>query len=235
MELNLFDLSVLIIVGLSALLSFYRGFVREMLSLGGWIVASFVTLHFLEPATSYIKPQVKSEVIASGIAAVGLFFITLIVISIAANLLVKFLKPGDRVGLLDNLAGLVFGVARGMLIVAIGFFIMDMVTSGKHPDVVKDAISRPYVEASAKWLKTIAPDYLDKVTKGKESEGDDDLGEASKKKVNELIKKLDKSRDAAVRKVDQATDELDEKSEELPSMEDLQKRIREENEKSDVR
>ena len=53
--------------------------------------------------------------------------------------------------------------------------------------------------------------------------------------MNELIKKLDKSRDAAVRKVDQATDELDEKSEELPSMEDLQKRIREENEKSDVR
>ncbi len=235
MELNLFDLGVLIIVGLSALLSFYRGFVREMLSLGGWMVASLVTLRFLEPATAYIKPQIKSEVIASGIAAVGLFFITLIVISIVANLLVKFLKPGDRVGLLDNLAGLVFGVARGMLIVAIGFFIMDMVTSGKHPDVVKDAISRPYVEASAKWLKTIAPDYLDKVTKGKESEGDDDLGEASKKKVNDLIKKLDKTRDAAVKKVDEATDELDEKSEELPSMEDLQKRIREENEKSDVR
>lgn len=223
---NLFDLGVLIIVGLSALLSFYRGFLREVVSLGAWIGASVVALTFIEPATAYLKPQIKSEVVASGIAAVGLFFITLIVISVATNLLLKFLKPGEKIGLFDNLAGLAFGVARGVLIVAIAFFALTIVLTEKnYPEVVKTAYSKPYVEKLAKALGKLAPDYLDKLTKGKE-------GGASEKQVNELIEKLDAARENTTEDIDAA---MEEEADKLPSMEDLQRRIREENERNDVR
>ncbi len=44
-SLNIFDLVVFGILGLSALLSFFRGFVREVLSLGAWVGASLITLY----------------------------------------------------------------------------------------------------------------------------------------------------------------------------------------------
>lgn len=224
MELNLFDLGVILTVGLSALLSFFRGFVREIMSLGGWLVASVVTLRFIEPATSLIKPHIKSEVIASAVAAVGLFFITLVVISILANILLKILKPGDKMGLFDNLAGLAFGAARGALIVAIGFFIMKLVfTEKNYPDLVKKAYTRPYVEHGAKAIAALTPDYLDKLTKSGKGTGGA-LGDAAKDSAKTMMKRVDHAKDA-----------VEDKAEDLPSMEDLQRRIKEENEKRDVR
>lgn len=222
MELNLFDLGVVLIIGLSALLAFFRGFVREMLSLGGWAVASIVTLRFVEPATAFIKPQIKSEVVASGIAAVGLFFITLVAISIAASFIVKVLKPGDKVGLFDNLAGLAFGTARGALIVAIAFFAMTVaVTPKDYPQAVKDAYATPYVEQWAKWVAQLTPKTLDRLTKDRD---DSALGKRTKDTLEEMGKR---SSDA----VDSLDQKIQEEAESLPSMRDLQQRMREENER----
>lgn len=231
--LNMFDLIVLTVVGLSALLSFFRGFLREVFSLAGWLVASVVTLRYLKPAAAFVRPHVGSEVVASGIASVGLFFITLILISIVTGMILKFLKPAARIGLFDNLVGLCFGVARGVLIVALGYFIMTIVLAEKdYPKWVKDAYSRPYVAQVARFIGELTPAYLDKLTKGgTKDSADGDLGEAAKQSVNEMLKKIDKTRDGAVSTVDEVTDDIDEEARKIPTIEDLQKRIKEENER----
>ncbi len=227
-SMNLFDLGVLIIVGLSAMLSFYRGFIREVLSLGGWVFASFVSLRYLEPATNYIKPQVHSEPVAVGIAAIGLFLISLILFSIVTGLILKGLKPAAKVGLLDNLAGLCFGIARGVFIVSIAFFIMTKFFADpkNYPDIVKHAITRPYVEKAANYIGTLTPDYLDKVMDNNKDTMKDD-GDHMKRDVNtmqhhanEQMEKLRKS----------MQDDSNKNS--MPSIEDLQERIRQENVKS---
>ncbi len=238
-SMNIFDLGVLLIVGLSALLSFFRGFVREMMSLGAWVIASVVSLKFLEPASHLIEPQVKSAVLATGIAAVSLFFITLVLISIVTGLILKFLKPGDKVGLFDNLVGLCFGVARGVLIVAIIYFTLTKLffDEKKLPDWMKHAMSRPYVATVAHGLGTLTPDYLDAIMNKKkegadEGSGSEEFGEDAKKKMDQLIESLDKkaaTKKPARQKEETIDEDLPESS--LPSMEDLQRRIREENEK----
>ena len=218
--MNLFDLGVLIIVGLSAMLSFYRGFIREVLSLGGWIVASIVSLRFLEPATAYLKPQVHSEPVAVAVAAIGLFIITLILFSIVTGLILKALKPATKVGLLDNLAGLCFGVARGVFIVAIAFFIMTKFFADEknYPDVVKHAVSRPYVAKVAAMIGNLTPDYLDKVMN---------------KNKDALDTDKDRIKDDAKHQMDKLQKSLQDHStkDSMPSIEDLQERIRQENEK----
>ena len=40
--MTIFDYAVLVIVGLSVLLSMMRGFVREILALASWVIAFFV-------------------------------------------------------------------------------------------------------------------------------------------------------------------------------------------------
>lgn len=231
-SMNLFDLTVLIIVGLSALLSFYRGFIREILSLGGWIVASIVTLRYLEPVTEYIRPQIGSAAVAVAVASIGLFLVTLILFSILTRMAIKFLKLEEKVGLLDNLAGLCFGIARGALIVAIGFFIMSKFFSSEEnlPKAVREATSRPYVEKCAYWLSNLMPGYLDKVMDKKEGEPTDEIptAEDSKQKMNELIQKWDKKAKGGMNDII-PKEGLPASS--LPSIEDLQQRIKEENEK----
>ncbi len=230
-HLNLFDVTVLIVVGLSALLSFYRGFVREVLSLGSWLVASFVTLRFLEPATNLIKPQVNSQPIAVAVAAIGLFIITLILFSIATGLIVKALKPGDRAGLLDNLAGLCFGFARGALIVAIAYFVMSKFFTDEknYPKLVREAATRPYVARAAHWLGTLTPDYLDHVMHQSETALKNATSESN---INEQTKKVHDLMDSQRHTLDSEPDDEPkvEKGSTLPSFDDLQNRIRNENE-----
>ncbi len=236
---NLFDLGIAIVIGVSALLSFYRGFIREIFSLGGWVVASLATLTFLEPATRWVKPHVGSAAVASGIAAIGLFFLTLILFSIVTGLIFKILKPGEKVGLLDNLVGLSFGVARGVLMVAIGFFILTKFFTNEkdYPKMVQQSFARPYAEKAATWIATLAPDYLDKIlaaesgTKKPRIEKND----PNSSKFRELIQGMEKKPSPILTKNIETlnggnTDE-DMPDSALPSMEDLQQRIKQENEK----
>ncbi len=229
LPINMFDIIVLTVVGLSALLSFFRGLFKEVFSLSGWAVAAVVSLRFLEPAANYIKPHVGSAPIATGIAAVGLFFITLVLISILSGLLLKVLKPAAKIGLIDNLGGLAFGVARGALIVVLGYFIMSIVVGEKnYPKWITEAYSKPYVERGAQELKDFAPEYLDKLT-GKKP-GEKTLGDEAEKHLNTVIEHMERTKDATVDQVRDTEEKMQNESDKMPSFEDLQQRIRQENE-----
>lgn len=231
LPLNLFDLIVLTVVGLSALLSFFRGLFKEVFSLAGWAVAAVVTLRFLEPVSHLLKPHVGSDVVASGIASVGLFFITLVLISIVSGIIIKYIKPGAKVGLIDNLGGLAFGVARGALIITLGYFIMSIVVGEKnYPVWINQSYSKPYVERSATWMKEFAPEYLEKLT-GKKS-----MGAEITTPLESVADRLGSGKDkSAPQAVSDTGRDMKEESQKMPSFEDLQQRIKQENESGNVR
>lgn len=211
------DLGVLTIIGLSGLMAFFRGFVREFISLASWLGASYVTLRALPTVSKYLEPEVGSPVIATGIAAVAIFFITLILISIVTGLILKVLKPAAKVGLFDNLLGLCFGVARGTLIVAIAYYIMGVVIVEKDfPKAVLEAKSRPYIAQAATWVGTFTPQALNVITDKKPLNTD-----ALKNSAGKVVKAID---DGA-----EALPDADTAPNNLPSFEDLQERLREEN------
>lgn len=158
---NLFDLIVISIVGLSALLSFFRGFIREVLSLGAWVVASLITLYTFLDVAAMIEPQVKNSVVASGLAAMVTFIASLMMLSIVNALLMRILKKGKDVGALDNALGLVFGVMRAMLLVSFAYFAFSIVTAEDDmPQWITEARTRPMVAEGAEFIAKLAPDYL---------------------------------------------------------------------------
>ncbi|MFZ4124911.1 MAG: CvpA family protein [Rickettsiales bacterium] len=173
--INIFDAIVLGVIALSALLSLFRGFVRELLSLGAWVGAGLITLYVFPDVAAYIKPHVKSTMVASGFASMGTYITALLIISLFNRMLLKMLKPGNEVGAMDNILGLLFGVARGILLVSIGYFTMSIMISedeDKQPDFLKTSMTKPYVEQSAKWLAAIAPEYLAEISTLKEATED---------------------------------------------------------------
>lgn len=166
---NIFDMIVIATIGLSALLSFFRGFVREFFSLGTWIGASIITLyafpHVVKWLTPYIENGEENALVISGIAGVGTFMTTLILLSIITSMLMKLMKSGADIGLLDNFLGLCFGALRGTLLVTIGYIVCGIVMPKDGYDhYIATAMTKPYIEKSAAFLMSIAPDYIDEIS-----------------------------------------------------------------------
>src|ERR1700690_316704 len=97
-HLNLFDAIVIGIMLLSCLFAFFRGFVREVLSLGAWIGAAVVTLYYFPVVAEKLKPHFKTEAVAAGVATLGLYVVALIGFSILNMIILKYVKKGSDVG-----------------------------------------------------------------------------------------------------------------------------------------
>jgi len=160
-HLSIFDAVVLGILLVSCLFAFFRGFVREILSLGAWVGAALITLYYFPDLAEKLKPHFKSPVVAAGFATLGLYIGALMVFSLINMFIFKFLKTGEEIGATDNIFGLVFGAVRGAFIVSLGYFIVAMMMpSDENPEWLKSSMTLPYVEKGALMIAQISPDYL---------------------------------------------------------------------------
>lgn len=112
------DYAILAIIVLSAVISVVRGFIREALSLAGWIVAIWVALGFSDELAPYFTEYISVPSVRL-VAAFAILFIATLILAALVNYLAGQLV--DKTGLsgTDRMLGVVFGVARGVAIVAI--------------------------------------------------------------------------------------------------------------------
>lgn len=164
-QLNVFDTIVIAVFGLSCLIAFFRGFMREMLSLGAWVGAGLITVYAFPSVAAWLQPKVNHQMVSVGLAALGTYIISLIVISGFNSLLVKYAKDGADVGMMDNALGLLFGALRGAFIVSLGYLLMSYAMDEDNmPEAVKAAVTQPFAREGAKLLARIAPQYLEEMT-----------------------------------------------------------------------
>jgi membrane protein required for colicin V production len=160
MPITYLDFILIGVMLVSALLAMIRGFMREVLSIAAWIIAAVVTLLSYSRATSWAKAQFPSwpeyVVIA---AVVGFIFLaTLLIVSIIT---VRFsdMVLDSRVGALDRTLGFLFGLARGLLIIAVAYMFFDwLVPARSQPAWVTNAKSVVVLQATGKWLVSVSPD-----------------------------------------------------------------------------
>ncbi len=137
-DFTVVDAGVLVIVVVSALLAFSRGFVRELLSILGWIAAAVIAFYFAPQAEPIIKEipylgdfigeQCELAILA---AFAAVFALALVVVSIFTPLLSGAVQ-NSALGPIDQGLGFLFGVARGVLLVAIAFIVYDRVIAGSE-------------------------------------------------------------------------------------------------------
>ncbi|AFU18639.1 MULTISPECIES: CvpA family protein [Actinobacillus] len=150
------DIIIIGLIAFSILVSLWRGFVSEVLSLAGWVVAFFVASNFYPYLSGYLT-QVNSvylqnsEYLRNGIAAAVLFIITLIVCGIISALLSKLV---DTTGLsaTDRVLGGAFGALRGILIVAAILFFLDTFSSASQTELWKESQLIPHFDFIVKWF-----------------------------------------------------------------------------------
>ncbi|MDH2997890.1 colicin V synthesis protein [Pasteurellaceae bacterium LFhippo2] len=150
------DFIIIGIIVFSLLVSLWRGFVSEVLSLAGWVVAFFVASKFYPYLSSYLlaidSVQIQnSEYLRNGIAAAVLFLAVLIVMSIVNALLSQLV---DKTGLsgTDRVLGGAFGALRGIFIVAAILFFLDTFTAFNQSELWKESQLIPHFDFIVKWF-----------------------------------------------------------------------------------
>ncbi|HVZ14771.1 MAG TPA: CvpA family protein [Bauldia sp.] len=155
--LTLLDLIVLIVVLISALLAMVRGFVREVLSIASWIIAAGAAYFLYKPLVPLVSPYIESDTVAKVIAAAVVFVIAVIVASYVTTKISDYVID-SRVGAVDRIFGLLFGAARGVLLLVIALAFFDWLVS-KPPAWVSDSRSAPVLTAlGGRLMDALPPD-----------------------------------------------------------------------------
>ena len=169
--MNWFDFAVIGVLALSGLLAMARGFVKELLSLAGWIVAAIVTFMALPHVREPVRNIVKSQTIADIGSGIVIFLVVLVICGLITHALTRRL-PSGTFGFVDGLLGLVFGLARGALLVALAYVLINVAfKSDNLPPWVLEAKTKPYLDQGADLLKRLNPEqWFEKGRKAIEDE-----------------------------------------------------------------
>ncbi|MEM1236292.1 MAG: CvpA family protein [Pseudomonadota bacterium] len=144
---TLIDGIVAALIVVSALLAYSRGLLREVMSIAGWVAAAVIAFLFFEPAIPLVSQLPYADRIIGSSCELGVvagfgavFIVALIVVSIFTPLLSSLIQR-SFLGAVDQALGFLFGVARGVLLVAIAFFIYDTIITSQDMPMVEQSRS----------------------------------------------------------------------------------------------
>ena len=135
------------VIVISALLAYSRGFVRELMAILGWVGATVLAFIFADQVQPLVQqiPVVQDFIgdncqlsLIAAFAAV--FAVALVVVSIFTPLFSSIVQR-SALGGLDQGAGFLFGVFRGILLVAVAFFVYQTVLSAQDVPMIADSRS----------------------------------------------------------------------------------------------
>ncbi|NSX54366.1 CvpA family protein [Parasulfitobacter algicola] len=144
---TLVDGGVAVVIILSAILAYSRGFVRETMAILGWIGAAIAAFIFAPDVEPLIKeaPIVGSFIgdsceLAITVAFATVFAVALVIFSLFTPLLSGMIQR-SALGGLDQGLGFLFGALRGALLVAIAFFIYDVALPNQEIAMIDESRS----------------------------------------------------------------------------------------------
>ncbi|MGH7048070.1 MAG: CvpA family protein [Stellaceae bacterium] len=158
--MNAVDLAVLVVIALSAVFAFARGFMREALSIVAWFGAALITLYGFAAADALLRRYITTPLLADLIAGAGLFLVALVVLTILTGYVAGFVST-SALSPIDRSLGLIFGVARGLVLVSLAYLVIDIsLPQTDRPDWLQQAKSEPLLAQGADWLRGLLPDTL---------------------------------------------------------------------------
>lgn len=157
---NGFDWVVVVIVSLSALLSLWRGFVREAMSLAGWVIA-FIAANIAAVTVADAIGDVIANRTGRYVVAWSLVFVLVLVSSSFVARLLSKLIAASGLGVLDRLLGTVFGFLRGLLIVMALVFVVRAIVPERERSLLTESQLMPHIDVLLSWSQRTFEEFKD--------------------------------------------------------------------------
>ena len=152
-----FDLIVLAVILLSAIMAFSSGFVRSVLFVVSWVGAVLIAKELFPAAREYGRQIVPEPMIADIGTAVVLFVVVLIILSVFSDAVSKAVSGSAFRGI-DRLLGLGFGLVVGAVLVSVGYLVYCyVVPKAQQPKWVLEAKSYSAVNQGSEFIDRFVP------------------------------------------------------------------------------
>jgi membrane protein required for colicin V production len=178
------DAGLVAVVAISGLVAMYRGFTREVLSILSWVaaaIAAFYVIFYQQDLAEALArqladpPQQVHRIIARIIIGSGIFLVVLIVVHLITSHISDTVLD-SRIGPIDRILGLGFGIVRGFILVvipymfAVSFVCKDGATRaiaqgcqpGELPTWVEDARSKNMIKSTGSSLFGVLDRFVPK-------------------------------------------------------------------------
>jgi membrane protein required for colicin V production len=149
------DLVILGVIVLSSLISLIRGFVKESISLVTWVIAGVVAFRYFIPLADLLEPFVNSLTTRKWISG-GILFIATLIVGAVVNFIVGQLVSRTGLSGTDKTLGVVFGAARGVLIVSMVVLLASL-TPMPSAEWWQDSALIGFFQPLAEWIKGLIP------------------------------------------------------------------------------
>ena len=154
------DIIILVVIALPALVGVIYGFLNIAFSMLAWALALGISAKFSSYFSGMLEPSIDTPFLRSVLAFVGLFIVSLIILTAIGFLIVKLL---GRTGLTatDRILGLFFGMGLGAVIVAVVVFLAGFTALPTEGWWDRSLIIQPFEHISV-WARQYLPDTMAK-------------------------------------------------------------------------
>ncbi len=159
--MSVVDYALIVLVSISVLIGFVRGFVREAVSLAALILAVWVALRYAWVLDPWLGALDDSPTIQLWVAR-GVMFFAVLIGGMLVNLVLGLLVRGTGLTGTDRMLGMLFGFGRGVVLVGV------LVIGGQFAGMTADpwwqqSRLMPYGEQLADGIRALAEEAGDRL------------------------------------------------------------------------
>lgn len=156
--MNGVDYVIIAIIAISALVGLARGLIREVLSLGVWVVALLVAWIFHRDLADLLVTQLSQPSLRIAVAFAALVFAVLLSGAVLGAILSAMVEKAGLTGL-DRLLGMLFGAGRGAVIVAMAVFLVALTPLPQDPWWQESRLIGDF-QSAGNWMLALVPEGI---------------------------------------------------------------------------
>ncbi|GLQ96632.1 CvpA family protein [Dyella mobilis] len=153
--MNAVDLIIIAILGLSVLVGLWRGLISEVLALVTWVAAFWVAWRYGPMVSAHFDRSVENPILRL-LIGYGICFIAVLIVGALLRFVLHQLVDGTGLGGTDRLLGMIFGFARGVLLVTLVVFLVNLTSFAREPMWQQSSLL-PQFQGMAAWLEQEMP------------------------------------------------------------------------------
>lgn len=160
MDVNYIDVTIVVIILITALIGFMRGLVWMTTFIATWVVAAFLAFTYKDQLASALPIKLGSDFAQTALAALLIFLGVLIVGAIVNAILHKLIKSVGF-GTFDRILGIGLGALLGALAISLLTMLLGLTELPKQDAWAKSKFVPKFQEAAI-WIKSKVPEDINK-------------------------------------------------------------------------